>query len=452
MPETRMYSLVSFCYDRSMKVGFVSLGCAKNLVDSEHIIGLFDDPFFEYEYDLKHCDVVVINTCGFILSAKQEAIDTILDIAEYKNDKLQKLIVTGCFVQRYYEDCLKEFPEVDLFVKIEDYHKLPQLLSKLFDHEFINTYGKNRKLANNSYMAYLRISDGCDNRCTYCAIPLIRGNCKSFTIEENVEEAKKLFELGVKELNVVAQDTTYYGHDLYGEFKLKELIHELNKIDFEWIRILYMYPDEIEEDLLIEMKKCEKVLPYFDIPIQYGNDEILKLMNRRGSVKLIKEKIDLIRSYFKDAVIRTTIIIGFPFETENTFADTMNLIKELRFDSLGAFTYSPEEDTKAYDMDNQVAEDIKQQRYEQLMLTQQSIVEEKNRYRIGNSYKTLIERYESLFDRYIGRSYMSAPDGIDGVIYIKSDDVLEIGSFYDVEITGYKNYDLLGIIKKKGEL
>ena len=432
-----------------MRIGFISLGCAKNLVDSENIIALFDNPNFEYEADLKKCDVILINTCGFILSAKEEAIDTILEIAEYKKNNLKKLIVTGCFVQRYYEDCLKEFPEVDLFVRVDEYHRLPELLADLFDIEFNDSYGKNRKLVNNNYTAYLKISDGCDNRCAYCAIPLIRGNCVSYSIEDNVNKAKELLKMGVKELNVVAQDTTYYGHDLYGEFKLKELIHELNKLDFDWIRILYMYPDELEEDLLIEMSKCEKVLPYFDIPIQYGNDEILKLMNRRGSVKLIKDKIDLIRKYFKDAIIRTTLIVGFPFETEETFNDTLKLVEEIKFDSLGAFTYSDEEDTKAYDMDNKVDEDLKQERYEKLMLLQQDIIDRKNSSRVNKVYKTLIERYESLFDRYIGRTYMSAPDGIDGIVYIKSDDELKIGEFYDVKITGYKNYDLLGIIEKK---
>ena len=431
-----------------MKVGFISLGCAKNLVDSENIIGLFDDPYFEYEYDLKKCNVVLINTCGFILSAKEEAIDTILEIAEYKNDNLKKLIVTGCFVQRYLEECKEEFPEVDLFVPIQDYPKLPELLSELLDHRFVHTYGKTRKLANNSYTAYLKISDGCDNRCSYCAIPLIRGNCRSYPIEDNVAEAKRLFESGVKELNVVAQDTTYYGHDLYGRFALKDLIHELDKIDFKWIRILYMYPDEIEEDLLIEMSECKRVLPYFDIPIQYGNDEILKLMNRRGSVELIKEKIALIRKYFKDAYIRTTLIVGFPHETEETFEDTLRLIEEVGFDSLGAFTYSPEEDTKSYDMDGQVEEEVKQERYERLMSLQQQIVNKKNEARVGKTYIALIERYESLFDRYVARSYMSAPDGIDGIIYVNSDEPLTVGEFYEIEVSGYQNYDLLGIMKK----
>lgn len=429
-----------------MKIGFISLGCAKNLVDSEYIVGLFDDPFFEYESNLKLCDAIVINTCGFILSAKQEAIDTILEIAEYKENNLKKLIVTGCFVQRYFDDCIKEFPEVDLFVKIDDYKKLPEELSKLFNHKMIHDYGKSRKLVNNNYTAYLKISDGCDNRCAYCAIPLIRGNCRSYTIEENVAEAKRLLGLGVKELNVVAQDSTYYGKDLYGEFKLKELIVELNKLDFKWIRILYMYPDEIEEDLLIAMSKCDKVLPYFDIPVQYGNDEILKYMNRRGSVKLIKDEIALIRKYFKDAIIRTTLIVGFPHENDKTFNDTVEFVKDIRFDSLGAFTYSREEDTKSYDMDEQVDEEIKESRYEKLMLVQQEISNEINASRVGKVYPTLIERYEELFDRYVGRTYMSAPDGIDGVVYIKSKDELKIGEFYDIKIIDYKDYDLIGII------
>ena len=230
---------------------------------------------------------------------------------------------------------------------------------------------------------------------------------------------------------------------------MNDLIHELDKLDFKWIRILYMYPDEIEEDLLVTMKACKKVLPYFDIPIQYGNDAILKLMNRRGSVKLIREKIDLIRKYFDDAYIRTTLIVGFPHETKETFEDTMTLVKDIRFDSLGAFTYSPEEDTKAYEMDEQVDEELKQQRYDELMSLQQKIAEEKNQSRVGKTYEVLVERYESLFDRYVARSYMSAPDGIDGIIYIRSEDELQIGDFYEVEISGYKNYDLTAIMKKK---
>lgn len=434
-----------------MKVGFISLGCAKNLVDSENIIGLFDDPFFEYEADLKECDTIVINTCGFILSAKQEAIDTILEIADYKEHKLKKLIVVGCFVQRYFEDCLKEFPEVDLFVKIEDYPKLPKLLGQLFNHEFKHDYGKNRKLVNNNYTAYLRISDGCDNRCAYCAIPLIRGNCKSRKIEDIVLEAKHLYELGVKELNVVAQDTTYYGHDIYGKFMLKDLLVELDKIEFKWIRVLYMYPDEIEDELLITMSKLKRVLPYFDIPIQYANDELLKHMNRRGSVELIRNRIKNIRELFKDPIIRTTMIIGFPHETEEMFNDTLNFVDEIKFDSLGAFTFSNEEDTAAYLMDEQVDEDIKEERYGRLMAKQQEIVLENNKKKVSKVYDVLIERYEPLFNRYVARSYMSAPDGIDPVIYIRSEDELKIGEFYRTKIIGYKDYDLLGIIEERGK-
>lgn len=431
----------------NMKIGYISLGCAKNLVDSEYIVGLFDDPYFEYEPDLHKCEVIVINTCGFILSAKQETIDTILEIAEYKHNNLKKLIVTGCFVQRYFTECIKEFPEVDLFVKIEDYCKLPEILSSMFKHEINNMYGKNRILANNSYSAYLKISDGCDNRCAYCAIPIIRGNCKSYTIEKNVEEARKLLNLGVKELNIVAQDTTYYGKDLYGEYKLKDLLFELDKLDFYWIRILYMYPDEIDEELLKTMRKCHKVLPYFDIPVQYGNDNILKLMNRRGNVSLIKDKIALIRKYFDNAIIRTTMIVGFPHETDETFKDTLDFVNEIKFDSLGAFTYSREEDTSSYDMNEQVDEKIKEKRNIELMNVQKGIVDKINETRIGKVYDTLIERYESLFDRYVGRTYMSAPDGIDGVVYIKTDKELKIGEFYKVKIIYSKDYDLIGIIE-----
>ena len=425
-----------------MKVGFVSLGCSKNLVDSEYIIGLFDDGTFEFESDPSKCDIIVINTCGFILDAKKEAIDTILEMAEYKKQNLKKLIVCGCFVERYLSECKEEFKEVDLFVPIHDYPKLHILLKELLNHIFDASYKENRKMITNNFYAYLKISDGCDNRCSYCAIPLIRGNCVSYPIEDLVKEALRLYSLGVKELNVVAQDTTYYGKDLYGHFALKELLVELDKIPFTWIRVLYMYPDEIEDDLLEVMKGLKRVIPYFDIPIQYGNDRLLKLMNRRGSVELIKKKVNKIRDYFKDAIIRTTIIVGFPYEDEDSFNDTIDLIKELRFDSLGAFTYSREEDTKSYDMP-QLEEDIKNKRYDVLMDVQKEISLDINSKRVGRKYLVLVERYESLFDRYIARSYMSAPDGIDGVVYIKTDKKLEIGSFVEAEIIDYKEYDLI---------
>lgn len=427
------------------------MGCAKNLVDSEHIIALFDDPFFEFEYDLKKCDAILINTCAFILDAKQESIDTILEIAEYKEYNLKKLIVTGCFSTRYYEQCYEEFPEVDLFVKISDYDKLPELLSEMFDHKFTKTYGHNRKLVNNDYSAYLKISDGCNCGCSFCAIPAIRGPYKSTPIEDLVLEAKFLKEKGIKELTLVAQDSTRYGLDLYGELSLYRLLKELDKIGFKWIRILYMYPEAIDERLLKTIKESKSVLAYFDIPIQYGNDKILKAMNRKGDSKLIRDKISLIHSYFDNPIIRTTILLGFPNETDETFIDTMNLIEDLKFDSLGAFTYSKEEGTLAYSIDNQVDEDLKNKRYDTLMKSQHEIVLNKNKERVNKEYEVIIDGYDSLFNQYIARTYMSAPDGVDGYVYIKSDDNLKIGEFYNVLISDYKEYDLIGIIKKNKE-
>ena len=424
-----------------MKIGFISLGCAKNLVDSEHIIGMFSGPYFTIESDPHKCDAILINTCGFIESAKEEAIDTILEMAELKEENLKYLIVTGCFTQRYYEECLKELPEVDLFIRIDQYGEMDKLLGKLFHHEFNTTYGKERKLITKSYSAYLKIGEGCDNRCTYCAIPLIRGRYRSYTEEDIVEEAKRLLRSGVKEINVVAQDTTTYGKDIGSS--LASLLRKLDELDFTWIRILYMYPDEISDELLDVMKNARRVLPYFDIPVQYGNDRLLKLMNRRGTVAEIKERIAKIREMFDNAIIRTTLIVGFPYETDDTFNETLSFVKEIGFDSLGAYTYSREEDTPAYDMP-QIGEEDKNRRYDELMSLQQGIAFRKNEERIGKTYKVLIERYESLFDRYVGRSYMSAPDGIDGVIYFRSDRDLREGDFADIRITGYKDYDLYG--------
>ena len=423
-----------------MKIGFISLGCAKNLVDSEYLIGLFEDPYFEIETNPDLCDAILINTCGFILSAKEEAINTILEMAELKKNRLKYLIVTGCLTQRYYEDLIQELPEVDLFIKIEDYNKAPALLSQLFNHQFINTYGKNRKLINAPFSAYLRISDGCDNRCAYCAIPLIRGNCKSVPIEDLVKEAKRLYSLGVKELNIVAQDTTYYGKDLYKRLALKDLLVELDKIGFKWIRVLYMYPDEIDNDLLLTMKSLKHFVPYFDIPVQYGNDALLKLMNRRGSVELIKQEVRKIREMFDGAYIRTTMIVGFPHENEEMFIDTLNLVKELEFDSLGAFTYSKEEDTKAYEMDEEVDEETKNIRYNKLMEVQKTIVDKKLASKVGKTYEMLVERYDGR--NYIGRTYESAPDDVDSYVYLKADK-LKVGEFVKVKIVGYKDYDLI---------
>lgn len=429
-----------------MKIGFISLGCAKNLVDSEYIIGMFDRGVFEISNNPKECDVIVINTCGFILSAKEEAINTILETAELKKNKLKKLIVTGCLSQRYHDELVEEMPEVDAFIKIDDYYRLDEILKDVLKEEAIAKYKDNRAMITNSYYAYLKISEGCDNRCAYCAIPLIRGNCHSYPMEDILKEARDLYNKGVRELNVVAQDTTYYGHDLYGEFKLKELLMKLDEIPFKWIRLLYMYPDEIEDDLLVAMSNMKHIIPYFDIPIQYGSDVILKKMNRRGSVELIKKKISRIRELFDGAILRTTLMTGFPYETDETFNDTLNLVKEIEFDSLGAFTFSKEDDTQAVTFDHEVPEDIAKERYEILMTVQNEIVNKKNAMRVGKTFEVLVERYEELFDRYVGRAIFSAPDGVDGMIYIKSDRTLQIGEFYNVEIYDYEDYDLYGKI------
>ena len=421
-----------------MKVGFISLGCAKNLVDSEFLIGMFDEANFDIEIDPNKCELIIINTCGFIEPAKKEAIDTILEMAYLKKDKLKYLIVTGCLVQRYYDDLVKEIPEVDLFIKIDDYKNAHNLIGNLINYKFNNKYGKNRKLVNSNASAYLKISDGCDNRCSYCAIPLIRGNNRSIPIEDLVFEAKRLYDLGIRELNVVAQDTTVYGKDIYGKLALKDLLIELDKIDFKWIRLLYMYPDEINDDLLITMKSLKHFIPYFDLPVQYGNDEILKLMNRRGSVSLIEEEIKKIRELFKDAYIRTTIIVGFPHETDKTFNDTLEFIKRVEFDSLGAFTYSKEEDTKAFDLDLQVEEELKQDRFKKLMLTQKDIINRKFKAKIGKEYEVLIENKTSEY--YVARSYESSPDDVDSYIYVKGKN-LKVGQFVNVVIDEFKDYD-----------
>ena len=432
-----------------MNLGLISLGCAKNLVDSEHILGMFIDSDIKIESDPKKCDVIIINTCGFIESAKKEAIDTILEMAEYKAHRLKKLIVCGCLSQRYKDELIKEIPEVDAFIKIDDYDRLDKIFKELLKEEKIKRFKDTRELVTPKYFAYLKISDGCDNRCAYCAIPLIRGNCKSYRIEDLYQEALELYKKGVRELCVIAQDTTYYGHDLYGEFKLAELLKELDKIPFEWIRVLYMYPDEITDELLYTMKQAKHVIPYFDIPIQHGNDEMLRLMNRRGSVKLIKERIAMIRELFEEPIIRTTLITGFPHETEKTFTDTLDLVKEIGFDSLGAFTYSKEEGTKAYDMTEEVEPELALRRYETLMQLQSQIVGELNEKKVGKILKVLVEKKEELFDRYIGRSIYSAPDDVDGKVYIKTKEALEIGSFYDCIVENTDTYDLYAKLKEE---
>jgi len=433
-----------------MKYGFISLGCSKNLVDSENIVSMFNEAGLTAEKDPSKCDIIFINTCGFILPAKQEAIDTILEMAEYKKDKLKYLIVSGCLVQRYQEELKKEIPEVDAFISLDEYPRMHLILKRLLNYDFKQLDPDSRYYLTPNHFAYLKIAEGCNHRCAYCAIPLIRGNYKSYPKEDLLLQAKELSKKGVKELVIVAQDSAYYGKDLYGYFALPELLKELDELDFEWIRILYLYADELNEEMLETIKNSKHILPYFDMPVQYGSDRILKAMRRPTTVKFLKEKFNLIHQYFNgEEILRTTFMVGFPSEEEKDFKETLNFIEEEKFDSLGCFMYSREEDTYSYKMENQVAEEIKKQRYETLMLKQKEIVEEINQKRINKSYKVLVEEVDYLNHKSYGRAYFSAPEGVDPVIIIGGE--LKVGEFYECEIYASIDYDLLAKVRGKDE-
>ncbi len=429
-----------------MKIGIISLGCCKNLVDTENLIGLLQQSNQEITYTLQEAEAIIINTCGFIEPAKEEAINTILEMAEYKKDRCKKLIVAGCLSERYYEQLVEEFPEVDRFIPIRQYHQLGAILTEVLEEPIANNYGKcPQVLTGKPWMAYLKIADGCDNRCSYCAIPLIRGGYVSFPLENLIEQAKELASRGVKELNVIAQDTTRYGMDLYGRRCLLELLTELNKIEgLHWIRVLYMYPDEIDESLIDGMAKLEKVLPYFDIPVQYGVDQLLLKMNRRGTVKSIFETVEKIRRTFKHPVLRTTMIVGFPGETESDFNECMQFIERIKWNRLGAFTYSKEEDTAAYVMKEEVDEIIKQERLKIMMERQEELSKEANEKVIGEILEILIEKKDPLTGYYHGRSVYNAPDGIDGAVIFKGEKQHNLGDFALVRIERIKNHNFYG--------
>ncbi|MDH6367751.1 MULTISPECIES: 30S ribosomal protein S12 methylthiotransferase RimO [unclassified Breznakia] len=427
-----------------MKVGFISLGCSKNLVDSENIMGMFRG-VHELVNDPKEAEAIVINTCGFIESAKTEAINTILEMAEYKKANLKKLIVVGCLAQRYKDELEAEIPEVDAFVSIKEYPHLHEILEYHLG-EPLKVYNKNeRLLSSKPYTAYMKIAEGCSNCCTFCAIPLIRGGNVSYPKDDLVAQAKTLAKSGVKELVLIAQDTTKYGLDLYGKLSLLDLLEELNTIDgLHWIRILYMYPDEIEDSLIDGMKQLDKVIPYFDIPMQHANNELLKEMNRRGTKEAVMNTVAKIRETWKHPTLRTTFIVGFPGESDSDFEELCQFVKDARWDRMGAFTYSPEEDTKAYDMDNQIDDTVAQTRLDQLMRLQKDIALENNRAFIGEKVEVLVESQEGLTGKYRGRSKMNAPDEVDGMVIFTSDEVLSFGSFVTVEVTDALPYDLIG--------
>ncbi len=430
-----------------MNVGFVSLGCSKNLVVTEEVIGLFKKHEFNIVNNEKDADIIVINTCGFIETAKQEAIDTILEMAQYKNGRCKYLIVIGCMVERYEEEMKEALPEVDLFVRIKDYNKIWTRISELLKAEISNECltWENRVITTGNTMAYLKIAEGCSNYCTYCAIPKIQGKYISREFEEIIKEAKSLANKGIKELIVIAQDTTKYGIDLYGKSRLSELLGELCKIDgIEWIRFLYAYPESITEELIETVKKNEKICKYFDIPIQHISDEVLKRMNRKSDGESIKELINKIRHQIPEAILRTTLIVGFPGETNEDFEKLYKFVQDAKFDKLGAFTYSKEDGTPAEKMENQIHPSTKKSRYNKIMKIQKEISEERLKSKIGKTYKTLIE--EKSFDgRYlIGRTYMDVPDE-DGVVFIENNTNEDlIGKFVNIEIVDVQEYDLIG--------
>ncbi len=432
-----------------MNVGFVSLGCSKNLVDTEMMIGLFKNNNFKIVNNPKEAEIIVINTCGFIEPAKQEAINTILEMSEYKNKKCKYLIVMGCLVERYKKDLQKLLPEVDLFLSIKEYEKAWDEISKLInipeEGKYTNMEYLEREISTGNNMAYLKIAEGCSNRCTYCAIPAIRGPFESRKIEDVLEEAEQLAKKGVKELVVIAQDTTKYGIDLYGKPRLVELLEKLCKIEgFKWIRFLYAYPETITDELIDVVKNNEKICNYFDIPIQHISNPVLKKMNRKSNEESIKELIKKIRKEIPNVIIRTSLIVGFPGETQEDFEKLCEFVKTAKFDRMGAFTYSKEDGTPAERLPNQIHGNTKKARYNKIMKIQKEISDQKGKEKIGKTYEVLVEN-KSFDGKYlVGRTYMDVPDE-DGVVYIESSDTSLIGKFIKVKITDYSDYDLVGV-------
>ena len=439
------------------KVSMVSLGCPKNQVDAEMMLKLLSDAGLEICSAEAEADAIIINTCGFIEAAKSEAIENILEAAEYKKGgKLKALIVTGCLAERYKDDVTEEIPEVDVCVGLGSNSKIAEIVVNAIEGKAKNSYGEKTDLDLNGkrilggypFSAYLKVADGCDNCCTYCAIPKIRGKMRSRKIEDCVNEARELARNGVKELIVVAQDTTAYGEDIYDESKLPELLTELCKIEgLHWIRTLYTYPDRITDKLLDVIAKEEKLIKYLDIPIQHVNGDILKKMNRNGDKESLSLLIDKIRAKIPEITLRTTLITGFPGETDEQFTEMAEFVKEKRFDRLGCFTYSAEEGTVAAEFDGQVDEQLKNDRMENIMEMQMTIAAEKNEEKAGSLTEVLIEGWDDYIKCYFGRTVADAPE-IDGKIFFMSTKPLKIGDFAKVRINDSIDYDLLGELEE----
>ena len=434
-----------------MKVGFVSLGCSKNLVDTEMAIGLFKNNNFEIVNDVQKAEIIVINTCGFIESAKQEAIDTILEMAEYKEiGKCKFLIVMGCLVQRYKVELEKAIPEVDLFITIDEYNnfwsKIEDLVGVNFCSNCTELEYMDRVISTGNKTAYLKIAEGCSNRCTYCAIPYIRGPYVSRPIEDILQEAKRLNEMGIEELIVIAQDTTVYGKDLYGKSRLSELLNELCKFDsFKWIRFLYAYPESITDELIETVKQNDKICNYFDIPIQHISDSVLKRMNRRTTGKKIEDLIIKIKKEIPDVVLRTSLIVGFPGETEEDFKKLYSFVEKGYFGKLGVFMYSKEDGTPAARLKEQVHHNTKKKRHNKIMSIAKEISNSNIKSHIGKTYEVLIENITFDNEFYIGRSYMDIPE-MDGTVIIKNIKDNLLGKFVKCKVIDVKNYDLIAEI------
>lgn len=435
----------------NFKVGMISLGCPKNQVDGEIMLEKLNSNGFDISPTIEGSDIMIINTCGFIEDAKKEAIDTILEVAQYKEAGLvSSIVVTGCLAQRYQDEILKEMPEVDAVIGIgadRDIVKVCQkaalgIKTSFFpNREYLLLEGE-RMLSTPPHWAYLKISDGCDNKCSYCAIPGIRGGYIERSMESIIEEAKCLADKGVKEIIIVAQDTTKYGLKLYGEYKLAELLKELVKISgIKWIRLFYCYPDRVTDELIDVIAKEDKICSYIDIPLQHCNAEILSAMNRNGSYESLKDLLNKMKSRIPDLSLRTTFMVGFPGETDKQFEELCQFVKEIKFDKMGCFAFSPEEDTPAYDFDNQIDESVKERRAQVLMDIQYSITEDANKDKIGKVYEVIIDEVSD--DHCIGRSYLDSPE-IDSGIIFKPISKHNMGEFVNVKITSYDGYDLLG--------
>lgn len=435
------------------KVGFISLGCSKNLVDTEVMLRSLHDAGYEITPDESEAEVIVVNTCGFIESAKKESIDNILDVAWLKkHGKCKHIIATGCLVERYREEVMKELPEVDALLGVGSLSHIVDALRAVergesymsFDDKETSPLGGERLLTTPEYSAYLKIGEGCDNRCTYCAIPLIRGHFRSRPMESLVAEAKELEALGVKEINLIAQDSSRYGLDLYREYKLAALVRRLTEeTTIPWIRILYCYPDKITDELIEEYRTNDRLVKYMDIPIQHISDTVLERMNRHGRKKLIVDTVNKLRERVPGVVLRTTAMVGFPGETEEEFSELCEYVKAAKFDRFGAFTFSPEEGTVAATMDGQIDEQTKQDRYDTLMQTQLTVTEELNARRIGSTLTVLTEGYDSAAGIHYGRSFADAPD-VDGKVYFRAKERIPEGTFVKVKIEEALDYDLIG--------